>query len=420
MISLALAVLLHFQDPIGDAVGNGSLQPPTAAIYRDLAALDINAFTLYDTATLSFALSFVQLDNPYGLPNGFSLPIIELYFEDTKASAGSTTLLPGSMMSLPAGRSWHYAVKLTGDAALLYQGFNDEPPIELGSTHSILLELDTTTLMVTTSLPRPESLRIYGMVGNYTAFNETGWQSISSSPSPWAYSSETQTRPVVDVLTSSFEAQQQAIDTGILPPMQVTQSSSTWQILMVAGLLIAVLGVFARHFWRRPAPAIAPGPNKAEGTELVTPEADMPDINVELSIFDKDLPEIQKQDEQQVQPENQVQSEDLPEVIDVRSETTANSSPKHDLSQPAEASPDTVSLADPNISEVSSNQQQDSADTTADSLKDKLEQDAIDVYSLKTKPKLIAAQQLDFKQSDWSESEDTLSWKTSDSEKSSG
>jgi hypothetical protein len=245
MLTLALAVLLTLTDP-GSDLGNGQVRPPTAAVGRPNGALDVTQFQLYDSETVNFSLTFTSLANPFNLRHGFTFPIIEIYVDD-QSGTGSTTLLPGSGMRLPTGASWKYAFKLTGDTLQVFEatqgGWQD-----VTTRYPTTLSVQGTTIMVSSSVPRPQKPDFFGMVGSYNSFSETGWTPLSRSESPWAYSSDTQIPAALDVIAPTFEAQRSALDTGVLPAIRPPRPVNPWIFVMVGGVLIAMLGVVLR-FW---------------------------------------------------------------------------------------------------------------------------------------------------------------------------
>ena len=269
MIALALTALLSFTDPQGDANGDGSLQAPTAAVNRTIGSLDITQLELYDTETLSFGLQFASLNNPFNYPKGFSFPIIEIYL-DNPETQGSNTLLPGSEMTLPNGAFWDYAFKLTGDAIAVFEA-SPQGITDITSRSAAKPSISGDTLNLQTSLPRPQDLNLYALAGNYSPFSETGWMPTSSSSSPWAYSSETQTSPVVEVVASTVEKQQLAIQSGVLPAIEVKRSQvNPWFYMMFVGIAVALLGVIGRFF-------VKPAPVFSEASEVwVEPETLIP------------------------------------------------------------------------------------------------------------------------------------------------
>ena len=324
MMALALAALLSFQDPAGDTVGNGSLTAPTAAVFRNLSSFDLLGVNLLDAPTLQFELTFAALPNPLELPNGFSLPIVELYVGDE--TVGSPELLPGSSMDLPGGATWHYALRLTGDRAQVFVADSDtvtelgmpeassETTVagasaaagstgetslggtpELGGAEGVpeggvsegvldgVLDVSVadTVITVKTSLPRPQSLTLYGLVGSYSPFSDSGWQALSAAPSPWAFSSPDQTVPVVDVLAEDETAQARAVDSQTLPGLRraappAAPRANPWLLLVAGGFVVALVGVVGRFTVPKPAFRTGLPPEVYEQAEAAGAHADAP------------------------------------------------------------------------------------------------------------------------------------------------
>jgi hypothetical protein len=260
MLTLALAVLLTFTDPPAD-LGNGTVRQPTAAVGRPNGALDVTQFELYDTEAVTFSLTFTSLANPFKLRYGFSFPVIEIYIDD-QSGAGSAVLLPGSGMRLPTGATWTYAFKLTGDTLQVFAA-NANGWQDVTSRYPTTLTVQGTSIIVSSSLPRPEDPELYGLVGSYTGFNETGWTPLSRNESPWAYSSPSQIPAALDIIAPTFEAQQNALASGVLPVIRPPRPTNPWIFVMIGGVTLAVLGVmlrFAPNRKRASAPAYTPTP----------------------------------------------------------------------------------------------------------------------------------------------------------------
>lgn len=262
MLTLAVVALLTLTDPVSD-IGDGSVRPPTAAISRPIGALDVTQLEFYDTEAVTFSLTFASLTNPFELSKGFTFPVIEVYVDDYSDS-GSTTLLPGSGMRLPGGASWKYAFKLTGDTLQLFEATADGWQ-DVSSKYPTTVSVQGNSIVVSSSLPYPERFDAYGMVGSYTPFNETGWMPMSRTKSPWAYSSNTQTFPVLDVIAPTFEAQRNALASGVLPVIKPPRPTNPWIFVMVGGILLALVGVMLRFAPNRKAPPL-PSPTQKPAT----------------------------------------------------------------------------------------------------------------------------------------------------------
>ena len=265
--SVALAVTIP--DPAGDAVGNGSLALPTAPVYRR-NAFDLLSVEVQDAPNLALDITMASFDNPWRLPNGFSLPIVEIYL-DTAEGAGQAELLygeAGSRMSLPAGVAWDYAFYITGDAFRVFSGETGEP-VDVTQSIGATLTREGNTLHLTTRLPRPAREDTYAVVGSYDPLTESGWRPVTRTPSPGTLSSPTQVVRAVDVLADTLEAQEGAINSGVLPrPARRATQNSGWLLLSAAGLLLSLVGIGLRVRMRAPrAPVLLTEAPAREGEE---------------------------------------------------------------------------------------------------------------------------------------------------------
>ena len=239
--ALILASLLSIQDPSNDAVGAGNLVPPSSEDFIT-GTLDVTEFTILDQPQLSIQLKFASLANPFDRVLGFSFPIIEIYIQDNDASSGATISLEGSSMLFANGSFWTYALRLSGDKAELFEWTAEG----LKSLEPVSVFTQDNSLSVRTPISPPRNFTTYGIVGYYTPFNQTGWQDISSNPSPWAYSSLEQKSPVIDVITENPDVQTQAIRQNVLPPIASSSPPNYWVYVMIMGLCLAIFGFIIR------------------------------------------------------------------------------------------------------------------------------------------------------------------------------
>ena len=240
--ALILATLLTIKDPVNDAFGNGDLTPPTSAEHKT-EALDITEFSILRETNLAFELSFSSLANPHNRELGFSFPIIELYIQDKNRPGGSDALLKGSGMNLDKQARWHYVLKLSGDKAELFEVQEDASFLN----RPVQVSREGTTLTVETNLSRPNNLSIFGLIGHYSPFTETGWQPLTNTSSAWSYSSSTQRFPVMDIISAESDAQKIALARGLLPPISSSSGPNYWTFVMIAGLALASFGVIMRY-----------------------------------------------------------------------------------------------------------------------------------------------------------------------------
>ncbi len=256
LLVLAVAAL-HLQDPAGDAVGDGTLAPPTAPVYANTADFDLQSVTLTSDPKLTVRVQLGAVSDAAGLPNGFSNPILEVYL-DTEPG-GAQQLLPGSSMAMPPKHGWEIALRATGDEAYAVEAQSGGSPASWPRL-PVTVDVQGNTITLHTQIPRPGRADVYALTGVYDPFTADGWRPLTSSVSPWAFSSASQQVPVVDLLASSQSAQRREIDSGVLSPFRSPLHGLGWLVLMVLGLITAAAGLVLRRRVRapeRPSPKAA-------------------------------------------------------------------------------------------------------------------------------------------------------------------
>jgi len=245
---LTLAALLRI-DASGDVYGAGDLSPPTATIYSSLASFDLIEVELLEAETLSLRVRLAGIPDPGMLPNGLTLPVIDVYLD--LADGGAETLLPGPRMAMPLGTGWEVAVRVHGDDAYAILSEDDDP-----RPYPVRVTRRGDTLFLDTSLAAPEQVRdVHALTGVYDPFSGDGWRPLTLQPSPWAFSSAAPAAPVIDLLAPDDESQRLAIARATLPSWPTSNASSLWLVAMYAGLAIAVIGLWLRFTTSKPAEA---------------------------------------------------------------------------------------------------------------------------------------------------------------------
>lgn len=243
---LALASLLRV-DPAGDAYGAGDLIPPSAAIYADLSPFDLLEVEVGGTETLTVSVRLAGIPDPGRLPNGLTLPVVDVYLD--LADGGEELALPGVGMAMPDGHGWEVALRVHGDDAFVRLAADPEGP-----ARPVAVEREGDVLRLITGLPVPDAIRdVQAVTGVYDPFSADGWRPIAVAPSPWAFSSETPAPPVVDLLADQDERQQASIRAYVLPTSRPDRGPVGWIVLMLGGLGVAAAGLWLR---RRVPPAV--------------------------------------------------------------------------------------------------------------------------------------------------------------------
>ncbi|NBC96420.1 MAG: hypothetical protein GVY27_08715, partial [Deinococcus-Thermus bacterium] len=237
---LALAALL-FSDPSGDAHGAGDLVPPSAPVYASRAPFDLVEVRIEDAAELRIEVRLAGIPDPGELPNGLTLPVLDLYLDT--ADGGREELLPGPGMRMPAGRGWELALRVHGDDAYLVRAETADGPVQ-----PVDVRVRGDRLSLSTGVPRPETVRsVQAVTGVYDPFARDGWRPLAASPSPWAFASERPAPPVIDLLAEDDAAQREALRSFVLPDRRARFGALPWLALMATGLAVALAGLLLRR-----------------------------------------------------------------------------------------------------------------------------------------------------------------------------
>src|SRR5690606_36593324 len=212
---------------------------------------------------------------------GFNRVVVDVYIDVVEGGAEAT--LAGPDLLMPPGRGWDYVVRLTPRGAS-----GAAAPLDADVAvqwQPLPLAIDADVFVVTLPWPVTGDAQVYAVSGLYDAFSSDSWRALTTSPSPWSFSSATQTSPVLDVLAVDQQTQARALTDGVLPAPAVRRDSGLpWLLLALFGVLVAGFGLWLRR--RVPAPAVVaagvedvvPADAEAEDAALDEAEAEAADV----------------------------------------------------------------------------------------------------------------------------------------------
>ena len=153
---------------------------------------------------------------------------------------------------------------LPGDQFDVYRATEQGMPVQVTDMIGAQLEVVNNTLHVRTNLPLPERYSIFGMVGSYDPFTETGWRVVTDTPNPWAFSSREPSVPVIDVIADSFSMQRAALARGVLPEIRSAVRQDAWLIVAAVGFAFMMVAAFGQLLLpKRPAKRSLAAANQA-------------------------------------------------------------------------------------------------------------------------------------------------------------
>jgi hypothetical protein len=257
LLGLAAAQVADEPAEVGAPPG---LLAPTSPLYAEFAWYDLVAVRWVepDASRVWLEVELAATDPAGDGPLGLRQPIVEVYVDD--GGGGAATLLPGSGLRMPDGDGWRHAVRITGDGVWWWEAAIDGrgllPPRPLPAV------LDGRVVRIAWPREPPGDARVYAISGVYDPFSPDGWRPLARSASPWAFASEDDGPPVIDVLPGGTEAWERVRDGRALVRDAAASGRGRaagwyWWALMALGLGLASGGL-----WWRSRPPYEGGPSR--------------------------------------------------------------------------------------------------------------------------------------------------------------
>ncbi|MFC4637042.1 glucodextranase DOMON-like domain-containing protein [Deinococcus hohokamensis] len=250
-LPLLTAALMTFQDPAGDARGDGGYilpqRPPVTEAMLDLRTVSAQAVSGPGGRTLRFGVGLGQIGNPWQAPSGFSAAVIDIF---VRTSVGGSRTLADTGLQVRGPGGWQYHLRLTGFGSSL-----EAAPTEPGGSPTPLaapaVRVEGTRLVADTAIPAGNYA--YWVTSSvYSPLTPAGLLKPSASRSPLALQAAREDAPTpVDVLAAPDD--RLAFTAGTLAPVGQTRDRQTLTLagLGLAGLLLTLWATV--RVWRRGA-----------------------------------------------------------------------------------------------------------------------------------------------------------------------
>ncbi|MEW5825978.1 MAG: glucodextranase DOMON-like domain-containing protein [Candidatus Bipolaricaulota bacterium] len=175
-------------DPRGDDYGPGSYVYPLNSVFDVEGLFDLVRYSVYDAGTSwQFAYDFAALPNPWNGPQGFSHPLLYLYFD--VADGGLTDSHPegeAARVAFDPNHPWDVFVRVAGWPAYgrhLWTAAGEGPfLVEVASDPKRGRVIVTIPKLY---LPAAEGWH-YVLVGSQDGYGQNYLRSIGASPGEWA------------------------------------------------------------------------------------------------------------------------------------------------------------------------------------------------------------------------------------------
>ena len=184
--------LLELEDNIGDETGDGDYVYPLSSDFttpNNGGLWDAEKITIRQSAwNAQFIIEMGEMTDIWGLNNGFSHQIIQIYVDQGNTSYGNTEMLSGANAEIHPDWAWEVAISGTGDpgAVMAVQA-------DTGSTSArgvdVSGEVSSNTITFTVSkgvigddIP---NYRYIIVIGSQDGFGTGKWRDVSANPTTW-------------------------------------------------------------------------------------------------------------------------------------------------------------------------------------------------------------------------------------------
>ncbi|RPG76932.1 MAG: hypothetical protein CBC77_006165, partial [Euryarchaeota archaeon TMED117] len=184
--------LLVLNDTIGDETGDGDYTYPLSSDFvtpNNGGLWDAQKLTIRQSAwNAQFILEVGEMTDIWGLSNGFSHQIVQIYVDQGNTSYGSTDMLDGANAEIHPDWAWEVAVSGTGEpgAVMAVQSLT-------GSTSSRGVDVsgDAATKTITFTVSKDvigddiPNYRYIVVVGSQDGFGTGKWRDVDATASTW-------------------------------------------------------------------------------------------------------------------------------------------------------------------------------------------------------------------------------------------
>lgn len=268
----------EIEDPAGDDFGPGRYQYPTNKAFQDGEGLfDITGFAISrEEEKYLFKFQFGKLTDPWASKYGFSLPLIQLYIDNTEG--GSTELFrEGANVRLDDRHPWDQLLVISGWWVRKITPADRDRDDNFWNTDANPLDVDDVEVKVIDNtlfvkldqalLGELQGSSIFLLVGSFDPFGPDNYRTLKEERSAWSFfdpgNNDADSSPrVVDIITPPGKDQTAVLndEKGLYPliyPFQVRGSSNFLLLfellkygLILLILLIAVIILNKNFFFR--------------------------------------------------------------------------------------------------------------------------------------------------------------------------
>ena len=184
--------LLELEDAVGDETGDGDYVYPLASDFNTPnggGLWDATHLTVRQSAwNAQFILTMSEMTDIWGLSNGFSHQIVQIYVDQGETSYGRTSMLTGANAEVHPDWAWEVAISGTGEPGAV-QAVQAQTGSASARGVDVSGDVDSKTITFTVSkgvigsdIP---NYRYIVVIGSQDGFGTGKWRDVTAQPATW-------------------------------------------------------------------------------------------------------------------------------------------------------------------------------------------------------------------------------------------
>ncbi|MCH2637134.1 MAG: hypothetical protein MKZ56_02040 [Candidatus Thalassarchaeum sp.] len=182
--------LLDIEDAVGDETGDGDYTYPLAGDFAPGSGLfDITHLKVSQSSwNARFELTFAEMTDYWGLANGFSHQIVQIYVDQGETTYGETELLDGANAVTHDDWAWEVAVSVTGEPGAVKSvsastGETSAKGIEVTADKDLkMITITVSKSVIGSDIP---DYRFVIIAGSQDGFGTGKWRDVDAEAKTW-------------------------------------------------------------------------------------------------------------------------------------------------------------------------------------------------------------------------------------------
>lgn len=203
-------LLFEMSDPAGDDHGPGTYKYPVSSIFDPKTGhFDLRRFSFSrQEKDYLFNLEMGRISNPWGAPEGFSHPTVQIYISTDTDTGKIETFREGAFVNFSPKYPWNYLIKVVGFNKTAVYTWTDYAASE-GQSGGIKAYADTDKKTIQVQVPQkflpgdPEKWMFYVLVGSQEGQGPDNFRPVMAQAGQWTFGGGTDTNydpNVIDLL----------------------------------------------------------------------------------------------------------------------------------------------------------------------------------------------------------------------------